>query len=185
MRPQKIQDEELLKALSHVFRTKGYEGASLKELSEATGLQKASLYHRFPEGKQEMAESVLEYLDKWVVSHIFKALDEEGVSPEERLANGLSQISSFYDGGRDSCIFRALSMQTGLDLFQQVLAKGMEDWLAAFKRFGLSVGQSNQVADENAIQTLIDIQGSLILSKGLQDPTIFEDTLKKIAKRYT
>jgi len=55
MRPKKVLDETILKGLAEVFRSKGYEGASLKDLSEATGLKKASLYHRFPNGKSEMA----------------------------------------------------------------------------------------------------------------------------------
>ena len=40
MRPQKVLDVEILKGLTKVFRSKGYEAASLKELSEATGLKK-------------------------------------------------------------------------------------------------------------------------------------------------
>ncbi|MEP1982729.1 MAG: helix-turn-helix domain-containing protein, partial [Maribacter dokdonensis] len=61
MRPQKVLDIEILTGLTKVFRSRGYEGASLKELSEATGLKKASLYHRFPNGKQEMADAVLQH----------------------------------------------------------------------------------------------------------------------------
>ncbi|PIB34097.1 TetR family transcriptional regulator [Reichenbachiella sp. 5M10] len=185
MRPQKINDEELLVSLTKVFRARGYEGTSLKELSDVTGLRKASLYHRFPNGKQEMAESVLNYMSKWVTDNIFNALNKEGNSSEVRLKNGFSQIRRLYDGGRDSCIFRALSMQNGMELFHQIISKGMNEWLIAFKNLGLSMNLSDQVAEEMALQTLIDIQGSLILSKGLKDTDIFENTLKKIENRYT
>ena len=44
----KVNEDELLDRLTDVFRTYGYEGASLSKISEATGLQRASLYHRFP-----------------------------------------------------------------------------------------------------------------------------------------
>ena len=47
-RPQSVQDQDLMQRLSCVFRDVGYDGASLSILSEATGLKKASLYHRFP-----------------------------------------------------------------------------------------------------------------------------------------
>ncbi len=43
MRPQKVLDKEILNGLTKIFRSRGYEGASLKELSDATGLKKASL----------------------------------------------------------------------------------------------------------------------------------------------
>jgi len=66
MRPPKVLTTEILVGLATVFRSRGYEGASLKELAEATGLKKASLYYRFPNGKQEMAEAVLNHIDDWV-----------------------------------------------------------------------------------------------------------------------
>ena len=185
MRPQKIQDEELLSALANVFRTKGYEGASLKELSEATGLQKASLYHRFPNGKKEMAEAVLADMDQWVTKHISNVLEQEGVPPDIKLKNSLEQISRLYNGGNDNCIFRALSMQEGFELFHRIISNGFKRWLNSFKTLGLSMGQSNQLAEKNAFQTLIDIQGSLMLSKGMQDTTIFKNTLEQIQERYS
>jgi len=185
MRPQKVNDEELITTLSKIFRTHGYEGTSIKDLSDSTGLKKASLYHRFPNGKKEMAESVLNHTGKWVADNIFNALNKEGDSTEDRLKNGLSQIQKLYNGGLDSCIFRALSMQNGMDLFRQSISNGMNEWLEAFKNFGLSIHLSEHLAEEKAMQTLIDIQGTLVVSKGLQDTTIFENTLKNIERNYS
>jgi TetR/AcrR family transcriptional repressor of lmrAB and yxaGH operons len=51
---------EIVDRLFMVFRDRGYEGASLADLSRATGLGKSSLYHHFPNGKEQMAEAVLE-----------------------------------------------------------------------------------------------------------------------------
>ena len=59
MASPKVHDEKLIERLTSVFRIYGYEGASLSRIAEATGLQRASLYHRFPGGKEEMAEAVL------------------------------------------------------------------------------------------------------------------------------
>ena len=43
-----VDDDELLEKLTKVFTSYGYDGASLTILSSATGLKRASLYHRFP-----------------------------------------------------------------------------------------------------------------------------------------
>jgi len=53
-----IEDDDLICKLTDVFRNVGYDGASLAVLADATGLKKASLYHRFPGGKEQMAEEV-------------------------------------------------------------------------------------------------------------------------------
>lgn len=184
MRPQKIVDKDLLIALTSVFRAKGYEGTSLKELSEATGLKKASLYHRFPNGKQEMAESVFKYMAQWVEENIFSALNDESFSPEVRLKNGLAQIKTLYAGGKEICILRALSMQTGMDLFEQNISIGLNKWINAFTEVGTALQLSPKKAKEKATQTLIEIQGSLILTKGLNDITIFEKSLQNIENGY-
>lgn len=184
MRPQKVLDIEILKGLTKVFRAKGYEGASLKELSEATGLKKASLYHRFPNGKQEMADAVLNHLDQWVNDTIFQSLSNTDFEPKIRLQNALNEISALYDGGNETCIFRALSMQGGIELFEKQINKGMNDWLSAFKEIGIALNLSPKEAEQKALQVLIDIQGSLIVTKGLGDISIFEKTLQNIEYNY-
>jgi len=184
MRPQKVLDIEILTGLTKVFRSKGYEGASLKELSEVTGLKKASLYHRFPNGKQEMAQSVLNHLDAWISNNVYQALLDTDMTPKLRLRRGLAGIRTLYGGGKETCIFRALSMQTGIELFEEQIRNGMSKWLAAFKELGIAFQLSDNEAEQLALQVLIEIQGSLIVAKGLGDTTIFETTLKTIEHKY-
>jgi TetR/AcrR family transcriptional repressor of lmrAB and yxaGH operons len=64
------QKSEIVDQLFLVFRDRGYEGASLADLSEATGLGKSSLYHHFPGGKEQMAEAVLERAKAFIQSAI-------------------------------------------------------------------------------------------------------------------
>ena len=77
MRPQKINDSELLNKLFATIRQKGYDGTSLNELADLTGLKKASLYHRFPGGKKDMVKSVLDYADKGADTYVVKVLCDE------------------------------------------------------------------------------------------------------------
>ena len=57
--------DEVVDRLLTAFRRKGYDGASLADLSAATGLGRSSLYHYFPGGKEEMARAVLDRADAW------------------------------------------------------------------------------------------------------------------------
>lgn len=184
MRPQKVLDQEVFIALTKVFRDKGFEGASLKEISDATGLKKASLYHRFPNGKKQMAEAVFNYIDEWVVKNIFQPLIDPNLTPTERLNKGLENIESLYDGGDESCIFRTLSMKVGMELFNHRITNGMKQWIFHFEELGLAFDQPKSEANANAVQNLIDIQGSLIVSEGLQDLSVFLHTIEKIKNKY-
>lgn len=184
MRPQKVLDEEILNGLTQVFRAKGYEGASLKELAEVTGLKKASLYHRFPNGKEEMALAVLSRAVKWIEESLFQTLSNEKDTPQSRLKKGLAEIRTVYDCGKATCIFRAMSMQTGLELFEEQINKGMRQWVDAFKNIGTALQFSPAEAEKIALESLIEIQGSLVVAKCLGETDIFEKALQKIENRY-
>ncbi len=58
-RPREFDMNEVLDAMMNVFWEKGYEGTSLADILDATGLQKGSLYKAF-ENKQEMFQKALE-----------------------------------------------------------------------------------------------------------------------------
>ena len=185
MRPQKILDTDMISGLTKVFRDKGYEGTSLNDLAEITGLKKASLYHRFPNGKQEMAECVLSDIDQWVDKNIFIPLLDETKPTKLRLKDALKNIEILYDSGKETCVLRAFSMNSGLSLFEQQVKSGIYKWIAAFSNFGVAVKLSSTQSQQNAVQTLIELQGSLIVTKGLADTTIFKNTLRNIEKRYS
>jgi AcrR family transcriptional regulator len=185
MRPQKILDADMISGLTKVFRDKGYEGTSLNDLAAATGLKKASLYHRFPNGKQEMAASVLDTIDQWVDENIFFPLTDENQPAVRRLEDALKNIEILYDSGKNTCVLRAFSMHGGLSLFEQQVKAGMDKWITAFNALGTSLGLTSTQSQQYAIQTLIELQGSLIVTKGLADTNIFKNTLKNIEKRYS
>jgi hypothetical protein len=76
-------------------------------------------------------------------------------------------------------------MHSGISLFEQQVKSGMDKWISAFNGLGISLKLTSTQSQENAIQTLIELQGSLIVTKGLADTNIFKKTLKNIEKRYS
>ncbi len=58
--------QAIVPELLELFRKSGYDGVNIARISEATGLGKASLYHQFPQGKEQMAREVLSFVDQAV-----------------------------------------------------------------------------------------------------------------------
>ena len=160
------------------------QGTSLAELAKSTGLKNASLYHRFPNGKEEMANAVFLYIERWVDEHIFNGLLDESIASKNRLQKALEQISNSYNNGKESCVFRTLSIGQSLELFDLQIKNGMKKWITAFTKFGIAIGLSEVKAEKLALNTLIKIQGSLVVTKGMNDLSIFENTLKEIEVNY-
>jgi AcrR family transcriptional regulator len=94
----KVTDDVLLEKVAEVFRLHGYEGASIRLLSKATGLERASLYHRFPGGKEEMACVIVGRMYEWFEHNVFAPLKTDG-SLTERLQRVATNLRDFYRRG--------------------------------------------------------------------------------------
>ena len=184
MRPQKINDSTLLLSLMKVLRNKGYNGASLNEFSIASGLKKASLYYRFPGGKEEIAHSVFKTMDAWVMQHITEVLVKDNKPPKDKLNNVLSNLNQLYDEGKEICFLRAMSIGDGKKIYAECIKAIIEQWTKAFCLFGLSLGKTQEEANENAIFSMVIVQGSLQISNGLNNPTHFKNGLQRIRNLY-
>lgn len=55
-----MHKEDILSAAAQMFREKGYNAASMQDIADAVGLQKASLYHHIS-GKQEILLAILDH----------------------------------------------------------------------------------------------------------------------------
>ena len=55
---EKSRREALIDAASHLFRSKGYERTSVRDLAQAVGMQSGSLFYHF-RSKAEILEAVM------------------------------------------------------------------------------------------------------------------------------
>ncbi|WP_447968686.1 TetR/AcrR family transcriptional regulator [Nitrospira sp. M1] len=175
----KVNENELLDRLTDVFRTYGYEGASLSKMSEATGLQRASLYHRFPGGKEDMAKAVLERAEQWLATHVLAPLSAQG-KPADRIRIMAKGIHEFYGGGHRSCLLEALSFGGGDDDVKRHIRRGLAAWVEALAKVAREAGVSTTKARQQAQDAIGRIQGSLVMARVLQDRGPFERTLLKL-----
>ena len=175
----KVEHDVVIDQLLTVFRSVGYDGASMAQLAEATGLQKASLYHRFPDGKQAMATAVLDHVAEWNRTRLANVLRSTAPA-KTRLVTALTAIGGLYDGGRLACVLRALSHGTAADLFREQIAGIFGEWVAGFAHVARDLGFDDATAQRLAQSTLIRVQGSLILAQTLQQPDLFGQALRDI-----
>ncbi len=168
-----------------VLRKKGYEGSSLNQLAEAAGLNKATLYHRFPGGKKAITDAVLDFAHEWVKEHIYDLVVNASVPAEDRLNEVIDVINEdLYDHGHEMCLLRALSMDAGQGLFEQKIKNMMNTWLEAFTILGEDFGFSKEEAEQKAVEVLAHIQGGLVVCEGLGSVAPFETIMKAIKDMY-
>ena len=161
------------------FRQYGYEGATLARLSEATGLGKASLYHHFPKGKEEMAVAVLDYLDRGLTAQLLAPLHSDR-PPLEQLRAMSDNIDDFYKHGQQACILALLSTGDAHDLFKHQIQRSLKVWIENFAIVAIKAGIDPNTAHQRAEDAVLQIQGALVLARGLNDTTAFERVLQRL-----
>lgn len=180
----RTDDDALLDALVEVFRDRGYEGASLSRISEATGLQRASLYHRFPGGKDEMVEAALRRVTERFGPLVVEPLTGDD-PPAQRIRTMCANLSRFYDGGRKSCLLDTLSVGPPDDPLRPAVRASMARWQEAMERVARDAGLPAPTAKVRAEEALIRIEGALIVARVRGATRPFTRTLESLTELLT
>ena len=183
MSPTKTNDTDLLEALFLLFRQQGFEGASLTRISQATGLQRASLYHRFPGGKAEMAVAVLRHVHARFGAEVLEPLQaskDGGPGLEARLRKAARGLDAFYESGACSCLFDTLSLGDGTPEIRDSIADSLAATLHAFNAAAREAGQTPAAAKRAAQDALIRIQGALVVARVSGDRQPFQRVVREL-----
>lgn len=172
----------MLSALAEVFRTHGYDGASLALISEATGLGKGSLYHFFPDGKEQMAAEVLASIDAWFVTEIYRPL-RKASDARRGIAEMFSGVDAYFRSGRRVCLIGVVALGNARDLFAGRVKDYFVAWIEALAVALRKLGHSPAVARHLAEQAVLEIQGALVLARAIGDPVVFSRALMRSQKR--
>ena len=178
-RPVSIDDEALIDQLSRVISQHGYEAASLQLLSEASGLKRASLYHRFPGGKPEILDAALARAEERFDEMLAPA--NVAGDPTRRAKQIAKEIDRYYDGGQESCLIVALSLAG-----PERKAKAqpcLTAWTQAFARISSDAGVGAKEARERADELVAQIEGALVISAATGNRVPFERAVARLPHR--
>jgi AcrR family transcriptional regulator len=177
-----MSKEQVILQLIPVFRQYGYEGTSLSMLSKVTGLGKASLYHYFPQGKQGMANAVIDYIASSFEEKVLRFLQSTS-TPEVRILAMCQALSDFYASGHNNCLLAMMSLGEADNLFHARVKQQLEIWINTVTQVLIEAGIEPQLACERSQDAIIEIQGALILVRILDEPLIFTRILNNLPKK--
>jgi AcrR family transcriptional regulator len=172
---------EVVAQIFTVFRDRGFEGATLSELSQSTGLGKSSLYHYFPNGKEDMVFAIFTLLGQWMKDNVLEPLHGVG-TPKQKLRAMLHAFDELYDGGRNACVLGALVSGGGRMRFQTELKASFEAWIIALRDLAIEAGVPRREAQQRAEDAVVRFEGALILSGGLGDSGPFKRASRQIER---
>lgn len=168
---QKITKEEIVRKAIIVFRKQGYNKTSMRDLAQACGLQKGSFYHYFSSKEALMLEvltTLLEYYRKKIFAIAYEEVER---SPLARLQAFFDQQAPIFTQDLAGCLFGNITLETiSVEAeFRRVLQAFFKDWVAAFQYLFEEAGAPEKEAEEAAQQTVMQIEGALMMMRVYQD----------------
>jgi TetR/AcrR family transcriptional regulator, lmrAB and yxaGH operons repressor len=178
MRPAKVGDEAVAEALVSIFRRDGYAGAAIRELCEATGLRSASLYHRFPRGKTDMALAALGWASEGFSEVVLAPLEAVG-EPAARLRKSAAGLRRFYAGGRLNCLLAAFASPESPEEVRQEVAVAFARWRGALAALLAEAGTGSPPGEE-AEDRIAAVHGALVLARGTGSTAAFRRAVSRM-----
>jgi len=173
---------DVVPLLAEVFRTYGFEGASLARISDGTGLGKGSIYNFFPGGKEEMAQAVLAHIDGWFRDQVFQPL-RECADAGQGVADMFTAVGRYFLSGRKVCLVGVFALGHERDRFAVKVQAYFAEWIAALASALERGGRTAAVARDLAEDAVGGIQGALVLARAADEPELFMCALERMRLR--
>jgi TetR/AcrR family transcriptional repressor of nem operon len=160
----------IVEAAAPIFNKRGYEGSSLNELMEATGLKKGGIYRHFS-SKEELAAEAFDYT--WEAAWKARLLNVD------EKANGIEKlrqlIASFVEhrspvAGGCPILNTAIDADDGNPVLRAHVTKALRSWLSRLQTIVDQAqvrGETQPGVDPKAVATLIvaSLEGGLMMSR--------------------
>lgn len=172
---------KILEAAAPIFNQRGYEGSSVNDLMEATGLKKGGIYRHFA-SKEELAAEAFDYTWEAAWNARLLHVDEK--------ANGIEKlkqlIANFVDyrspvAGGCPILNTAIDADDGNPVLRTRAAKALRSWLSRLQvivQQAQERGDTRPGVDPKLVATLIvaSLEGALMMSRLLRN----DDALRRV-----
>lgn len=165
--------ERLLRAGEQLFRTQGYAGTGLKQLTQTADAPWGSLYHFFPEGKEQLGIEVLRFAGEFYSAGwqgAFKRYPNPGEAIERVFLAEIKTLTrSDY---RDGCPVTSVTMDVAStsEALREACTDAFGVWLAQIEAGLRAAGAPDDAAKALAGFVLSTLEGAIVLSRAAKDP---------------
>jgi TetR/AcrR family transcriptional repressor of nem operon len=162
--------KKIVQAAAPIFNQHGYEGSSLNDLMEATGLQKGGIYRHFA-SKEELAAEAFDYTWEAVWNARLLHVDEKasGIDKLKQLIANFVEHRSPIPGGCP-ILNTAVDADDGNPVLRARVAKALRSWVARVQAFVEQAQEQRDVhpgVDAKAVATMIvaSLEGAFMMSR--------------------
>ena len=179
------QRNAIVRAAATLFRRNGFAATGINEIVKVSGAPKGSLYHYFPNGKDEIAVAAVRFAGNALVATLEK-LEQEHKSAAALIQAYCQLLAGWMakSGFRDGCPITTTLLETAPQS-ADVAAAGREafdGWHAVIARVLIRDGFGKAEAMRLATLTISALEGALILARIESNARPINDVARSLAK---
>ncbi len=162
----------LIDSAATLFRRQGYAATGLNQILDDAGVKAGSLYHHFPQGKQELAAAVVDSAGAGI-EQLLRRFLSGGRPVADIVDRWIDLLAAGLAGDqRDGCPIEPIATESvnASPLVRAASARAFQGWCAAIEERLSSEGWPDEGAKAVAIAVISLIEGALILSRIAGDP---------------
>jgi TetR/AcrR family transcriptional repressor of lmrAB and yxaGH operons len=164
--------QEIVRSAALLFRRQGYAATGTSQILAVSGAPRGSLYHYFPQGKEQIGQAAVEYAGELVTGTLTRLIEQNptpGAALREygRLLAVWLQESGYQDGCPITTTLLELAPSSAA-----VSAAGRHafaDWAEVFSRALVDAGAESKEARRLATLAVASLEGALVLARVHQD----------------
>jgi len=150
-----------------LFRRQGYSATGVNQILEAADVKAGSLYHHFPNGKQELAAAVVDTVGGGIERRLRTFLDSG--APVAEIVEGWIELlaAGLASDHRDGCPIEPIATESvnASPQVRDASARVFEGWCLALADRLRADGWPQPDAKQTALAVIAVIEGGLILSR--------------------
>ncbi len=172
---------KIVEAAAPIFNRRGYEGSSLNDLMEATGLKKGGIYRHFS-SKEELAAEAFDYT--WDAAWNARLLHvDEKATGTEKLKQLIANFIDYRSPVAGGCpiLNTAIDADDGNPVLRVRVAKALRSWLSRLQiivKQAQERGETRSGVDPKLVATPIvaSLEGALMMSRLQRN----DETLRRV-----
>lgn len=166
----------LIDTAALLFRRQGYAATGVNQILEAADVKAGSLYHHFPNGKQELAAAVVDTVGGGIERRLRTFLDTG--APVADIVDGWIDLlaSGLASDHRDGCPVEPIATESvnASPQARDASARAFAGWCRAVADRLRADGWPEGDATQTALAVIALIEGALILSRIAGDATALD-----------
>lgn len=178
---------EIVRTAAVLFRRQGYAGTGTQQILAVSGAPRGSLYHYFPQGKEQIGQAALEYAGDLVTATLARLVEQEPTPGAALREYGRLLAGWLHDSGyRDGCPITTTLLELA-PASEGVTATGRRAftaWTGTLEQALLTAGADLARARRLATLAVAALEGALILARVQQEGTAVTDAADDVADLF-